>query len=119
MEETKHSNKEDSQYLSKESVLREWGEEFRELSESPRVKFTKDRLEVGLKFPVEGHEGSLTSVSMIVPNAGLLKQLDDVKGDVAKALVLIRVCSGLPQAVIDRIKSPDFTFLQKAAAAFL
>jgi hypothetical protein len=112
-------NTNDTQYLTKEAVLSQWGEEFKDFIEDPRVKFTQDHIEIGLKFPIAGPEDTIRAINMVIPSAGMLRQLDDVKGDVAKALVLVRVCSGLPQATIDKIKAPDFTFIQKAAAAFL
>ena len=108
-----------TQYLTKESVLSQWGEEFKDFIDDPRVKFTQDHIEISLRFPISGPDGNITAINMAIPNAGMLKQLDDVKGDVTKALVLVRVCSGLPQATIDKIKAPDFTFIQKVAAAFL
>lgn len=104
---------------SREVILEIWGDKFEEFTDHPQIKFKENSIEVVLKTPIPGVDGPQNTVPLKIPNAGQMRELDQVKGDIAKTLTLIRLCSGLPGASVDKLKSNDLSVIEKIVAAFL
>lgn len=111
-------------YIKDKKVVEEnWGKEFVELLADPKIHFTMDAIFVDVQTPVEviGNEKteSVTTVRIEEPNVSQLKSVDTVKGDMAKAAVLLESSVGITAASLDRMKSRDFMRCQKVMACFL
>lgn len=85
-----------------------------------------DPIVITLKHPVTyqadkfegGGERELTELRLPARiKAKHLRAMDDAKGEIGKALALVRAMTGLPQAAIDELDAEDVTAITEELAA--
>lgn len=73
---------------------------------------------VTLKHPIQANGEQLTAITFQRPLVKHLKVLDQAKGDVARAALLISELGQLPPSAVDQIDGEDFAALSEVIADF-
>ena len=108
-----------SGYLNPEAVVETWGADFAPLVTDSKIKFADEYIEIELSRPMKTGEGDATTIKIHEPTVGDMKWTDGAPGEIAKAAILLRVLSGVPQAAIDKMRGSDFIRCNRVVSVFL